>query len=229
MSALDPIDAQASLIEALRRRKAVLADSNGSPLEVESLSVFAVPAFDMTAALSGVSHDRLDELLALSPSSPPPFDKFAIIHRASAGKIFYIFVEQVLSNDRRRLVFRHDNRGWQMLPPGPELRLHDVAVVLAIAILANRGTIECEPQSSFYLECVNRGREKGGLSQLAPTIRVGPVSPSSGATAPGTGSPKSPHDRRSHLRHLRNGRTIAVRSSRIRGGGEAPRFYEVVS
>lgn len=61
----------------------------------------------------------------------------------------------------------------------------------------------------------------------AVTLRLPAVASGSAGISTGTGSQKSPHERREHFRRLRDGREIPVKASKVHGGGGGAQQYNV--
>jgi len=97
-------------------------------------------------------------------------------------------------------------------------------IMSADRLLADREIIEVEPRPKVRLTrpSATTSRVLPGTSIIHLKRRVYPVGPT---LRPG--SEKRPHERRSHVRRLRGGRVVLVRSSSIRGGTGRPRAYEV--
>lgn len=91
-----------------------------------------------------------------------------------------------------------------------------------------------EEQQPDVLRAINAGRAKSKNQLLMPVpdfivIRNDlPSSNSRNADSEGSGTAKSPHDRRGHIRRLASGKLVRVRPSKIHGGGDRPPVYAVV-
>lgn len=103
---------------------------------------------------------------------------------------------------------------------------HFVAKAVVLLSEGEMITEHCE-----YTARINRKRSLNRLGQLPQTIRVrlGAAVGRRGAASPGTGSGRQPHDRRGHYRKLASGQVVFVNASKINGGADRPRSYEVVA
>ena len=109
---------------------------------------------------------------------------------------------------------------WESVFPGNLIPL----ILKADRLLVDREIIEVEPRPKVRLTrpSLSSGRVLPGTTIIHLKRRVYPVGPT---LRPG--SVRCPHERRSHVRRLRSGKVVTVRSSSIRGGTGRPRAYEV--
>ena len=104
------------------------------------------------------------------------------------------------------------------------------AIVAVGTVLLGRDVErEVQPGGQTLRES-NLGREKGKLNPIPEiiTIKLKKRRPAPSVCGPidTSGVPRSPHNRRAHVRHLRSGKVIPVRASAIHGGGD-PRHYQI--
>ena len=102
-------------------------------------------------------------------------------------------------------------------------------VVGTMLMLDRRIEREVQPGGQTLRES-NLGREKGKLKPIPEIITINLTkrrpAPSVCGPIDTSGVPRSPHNRRAHVRHLRSGKVIPVRASAIHGGGD-PRHYQI--
>ena len=100
---------------------------------------------------------------------------------------------------------------------------------IGTALLGRHVEREVQPGGQTLRES-NLGREKGKLHPIPEIITINLTkrrpAPSVCGPIDTSGVPRSPHNRRAHVRHLRSGKVIPVRASAIHGGGD-PRHYQI--
>lgn len=127
-----------------------------------------------------------------------------------------------------------DEFSSQIAPIGAsldKLAWETVNEILFLLATLSMPTTERETISTDFAANVNRGREKGKLAPIpeAVAIRLNPVRNGSSRLGKGIGAPRCPHDRRAHVRRLRSGKVIPVRSCSIHGGGDGTRQYRIIA
>ncbi len=104
-----------------------------------------------------------------------------------------------------------------------------VIVIASLALLSQQRSIirsNLEPPSYTLRNSISNRR-----NPLKPMVRIDLSAyqyryPFDHAAYP-TGGQKSPHNRRGHVRHLRDGRVTEIKAMKIRGGAPKPRIYVV--
>lgn len=112
-----------------------------------------------------------------------------------------------------------------------KLAWETVNEILFLIATLSMPTTERKTISTELAANVNRGREKGKLAPIpeAVAIRLNPVRNGSFRRGNGVGTPRCPHDRRAHVRRLRSGKVVPVRSCSIHDGGDGTRQYRIIT